>query len=124
MKYPMSKLSIVICVYLIPHCYGEESRNICEFCACDFDEVTPFIDCSSLSIKDLHHRWQIPKNKLNLRTLDLDFEYNEIVEIDQPMKKIPVEKLSFRRNNLSSIVDGAFKKLVYLSYLDLRKAHF
>ena len=32
---------------------------------------------------------------------------------------IPIERLSLRKNNISTIQNGAFESLVYLSYVDL-----
>ena len=53
------------------------------------------------------------------RTVDVDFESNNLNEIKQIPSSIPIERLSLRKNNISTIQNGAFESLVYLSYIDL-----
>jgi hypothetical protein len=33
------------------------AANLCDNCKCSFNEITPFIDCSSLNITELN--WQV-----------------------------------------------------------------
>ena len=61
----------------------------------------------------------IPNNKLNQRTVDIDFESNKVSEIKIIPPKIPIERLSLRKNSISNIQNGAFEALTYISYIDL-----
>ena len=95
-----------------------KAEGLCEKCSCNFKEITPFIDCSNLNIESLD-KIAVPRRGLKTRTFDIDFESNQIQEIHKIIPKVSVERLSFRSNNISRIIDGAFSKLVYLSTLDL-----
>ena len=63
----------------------------------------------------------IPNDKLNQRTVDIDFESNKVSEIKIIPPSIPIERLSLRKNNISSIRNGAFEALTYTSYIDHSK---
>jgi len=92
--------------------------DLCKKCECFFEEITPFIDCSSLNITKIPIK-EIPSEKLKARTVDIDLEINSISEIQSIPSNIPIERLSLRKNNISIIQNGAFESLVYLSYVDL-----
>jgi Leucine-rich repeat (LRR) protein len=109
----MKVVVLLLTMFLVKSTYS--TKSLCDQCQCDLDGVTPFVDCSSLTLKE--PLWNIPEIKF--KTVDVDFEDNQITAIDRIIDKFPIERLSFRSNNVSVIGDNAFENLVYLSYLDL-----
>ena len=63
--------------------------------------------------------WQLDTKLLNENIVDIDFEDNSMDKIVKIPDTVPIQKLSFRENMISTIEDGAFENLPFLSYLDL-----
>ena len=58
-------------------------------------------------------------NPLQDKIVDIDFEDNLLSKVSQLPQNLPVQRLSFRQNQITTIEFSAFENLPYLSYLDL-----
>ena len=106
------KLFIFLCVTKLI-----KASDLCELCLCEFQEITPFIDCSSKSLTNIE--WNLDLQQLKDKVVDIDFEDNSLVKIRKLPPNVPIQRLSFRQNQISKIEFEAFVNLPYLSYLDL-----
>ena len=113
MRTPFSLIIILLHYHKI---HG--TQDLCDqwHCICSLDDVTPLIDCTSSGLNTTS--WSLPEDKLKQRTVDINFQDNDITTIDI-VPEIPVERLSFRNNSVKEIQLEAFTNLVYLSTLDL-----
>lgn len=106
----------LVIVFILIHFYSGLSANFCHLkCDCNMEELTPFVDCSSVNLTQIEWN-QIPI--LEQKTVDIDFENNQFTQI-RKVPKLPIERLSFKHNKITYIEDGSFENLVYLSFLDL-----
>ena len=98
-------------------------NNICTICFCRITKQMSLIDCSSRKLVKSSLNWDnlvLPKKRfVNQEYVDFDMEDNEINEINNIIPKLSIVRLSYKKNNISIILDEAFHQLEKLSYLDL-----
>ena len=91
--------------------------DLCEKCVCEFEEITPFIDCSTKELTEIE--WNLNVNPLQDKIVDIDLEDNLLNKVSKLPPNWPIQRLSFRQNQITTIEFSAFENLPYLSYLDL-----
>ena len=103
-----------------------QSFKVCKKCSCQWDKITPLIDCVGRNLTEtevFNSNWSFEgsEKSKNIKeiTVDLDLASNPNIQVIKSLPDLPVEKLSFKNCNVSSIEKRAFNKLVYISYLDL-----
>ena len=114
--------NISFIIYFLNLVNGNDN-NICTICLCRITKQMSLIDCSSRKLVKSSLNWDnlvLPKKRfVNQEYVDFDMEDNEINEINNIIPKLSIVRLSYKKNNISIILDEAFHQLEKLSYLDL-----
>ena len=109
----MLKVKLLLMLLLV----ATLKADLCDKCLCEFEEITPFIDCSTKDMTDIE--WSLDVNPLQDKIVDIDFEDNALSKVSKLPADLPIQRLSFRQNQITTIEFAAFENLPYLSYLDL-----
>lgn len=95
------------------------ANDVCQVCQCDKTSYPALVDCRNKDLNSASMKsWTFNQLQLNYSTFDMDLDHNELVILDH-IKELPIEKLSFKFNQVAKLNGQILAKLKYLSYLDL-----
>ena len=82
--------------------------DVCSICACESGKTFPvLIDCQKMKLQTLFREWSLPESFVarNDIMFDVDLAEND-VEVVDVIQRLPVQKISFKKNKIRSITPG------------------